>query len=194
MADSVKISKRMSYYLRHGAQENGLKIDNGGFIKITDLLKMNDLNGVTFDMLKYIVDNNDKKRFEISDDNMYVRAVQGHSMNVVKTEELLRELTIDDNIIECYHGTNKNLISLIMKNGLNKMKRNHVHFSIGQKHDDDVISGMRNSSNATIVLDLEGAMNDGIKFYISQNNVILSAGIDGIVPAKYIKNVIYDKN
>ena len=81
-----------------------------------------------------------------------------------------------------------------MKNGLNKMKRNHVHFSIGQKHDDDVISGMRNSSNATIVLDLEGAMNDGIKFYISQNNVILSAGIDGIVPAKYIKNVIYDKN
>jgi 2'-phosphotransferase len=36
-------------------------------------------------------------------------------------------------------------------------------------------------------------MKDGIVFYISSNNVILTEGVDGLLPAKYFKSVISKK-
>ena len=33
-------------------------------------------------------------------------------------------------------------------------------------------------------------MKDGIKFYISSNNVILTEGVDGILYSKYFKKVV----
>ena len=40
---------------------------------------------------------------------------------------------------------------------------------------------MRNSCNVMIEVDIEKSMKDGIKWYISQNNVILSSGINGAI-------------
>ena len=37
---------------------------------------------------------------------------------------------------------------------------------------------------------MEAAMKDGIEFFISGNNVILTEGIDGTLPAKYFKKVM----
>ena len=37
---------------------------------------------------------------------------------------------------------------------------------------------------------MEAAIKDGIEFFISANNVILTEGIDGILPAKYFKKVM----
>ena len=36
---------------------------------------------------------------------------------------------------------------------------------------------------------MELAMKDGIKFFKSTNNVILTEGINGILPTKYFKSV-----
>jgi 2'-phosphotransferase len=69
------------------------------------------------------------------------------------------------------------------------MSRNHIHFAIGMPKDEGVISGMRQSSEVYIEIDLSAAMEDGIDFYISSNNVILSEGINGVLPPKYFKNV-----
>jgi len=70
------------------------------------------------------------------------------------------------------------------------MNRNHIHFSIGYKEDKEVISGMRNNTNLFIEINIEAAMKDDIKFYISKNNVVLTSGIDGILEAKYFKKVV----
>lgn len=76
------------------------------------------------------------------------------------------------------------------------MSRNHIHFSIGYPGDGQVISGMRNTCNVFIELDLAKALQDGIKMYQSSNNVILTSGIDGVIDPKYFKRVIdlNDKN
>lgn len=187
----IKLSKTMSAILRHKAIENGLQIKEDGYIKLSDLLKCEGFKGISVSNIINVVENSDKKRFEISEDGKYIRATQGHSIKTVKTEELLRELTEDDGYTECYHGTNSNTISSIMVNGLNRMKRNNIHFSIGLKEDDKVISGMRNSAKVVVVLDLQAAMEHGIKFYISSNNVILSEGVNGIIPPEFIKDIIY---
>jgi 2'-phosphotransferase len=193
---NTQLSKNMSYLLRHGAVKEGLTIRDDGYILIDDVLKhiqksMKN-NSVTIESIIDIVKNSDKKRFEISEDGDFIRAAQGHSMKNVKTEELLRKLTLNDSFqFLCYHGTTLKAIKSINETGLNKMDRNHIHFSIGLPGDDTVISGMRNSSDIIIELDLKKAMNDGIEFYISSNNVILSEGINGIIPPIYFKNLIY---
>lgn len=46
----------------------------------------------------------------------------------------------------------------------------------------EVISGMRQSCNMIIEIDLPSALKDGISFFESKNKVILSAGINGVLP------------
>lgn len=65
------------------------------------------------------------------------------------------------------------------------MSRNHIHFAPGMPKDKEVISGMRNSCDVIIQIDMFKAIKDGINFYISANNVILTEGIDGTLPPKY---------
>ena len=69
------------------------------------------------------------------------------------------------------------------------MGRNHVHFAVGRPGESEVISGMRNTCDILIELDLEKALKDGMKFYISKNKVILSSGFDDLISINYFKRV-----
>ena len=70
------------------------------------------------------------------------------------------------------------------------MTRNHIHFAPGMPKEEGVISGMRGSCDVYIFIDLEKAIKDGIKFFISSNNVILTEGVEGTLHPKYFKKVI----
>lgn len=75
------------------------------------------------------------------------------------------------------------------------MARNHIHFSIGYLGEKEVISGMRNTCDVFIEIDIVNAIKDGIPFYMSSNNVILTPGIEpnGLLPLKYFK-IVKDKH
>jgi 2'-phosphotransferase len=66
-------------------------------------------------------------------------------MNEVKTEELLTKNDNPFDFKEIVHGTYLEPLPLIMKGGLNRMARNHVHMAIGKPGNNGVISGMRKS-------------------------------------------------
>lgn len=70
------------------------------------------------------------------------------------------------------------------------MSRNHIHFAPGMPKQEGVISGMRGSCDVYIEIDLFKAMKDGINFYISSNNVILTEGVNGALDPKYFKKVV----
>lgn len=191
---NVYMSKRLSFYLRHGAEKAGLKIRKDGYVKVMDILKMNEFKekNANFEMIKRIVDTNDKKRFSMMEENQiwFIRANQGHSMKSVQSQALLQKLTIKDvnkYPIVC-HGTYLKVWDVVKKEGLKTMSRNHIHFvpadSIKGK---GVISGMRYNCQILIYIDILKAIKDGIAFYLSDNNVILSPGIDGRLPTKYFK-------
>lgn len=98
---------------------------SAGYIRMDDLLKY--LSGqVSLDFVHGIVDNNEKKRYEVMVDKdkiEWIRAAQGHTLETVKAEELL---TLIDNPFKyqtVLHGTYKDPLPLIMKGGLNKMAR-----------------------------------------------------------------------
>lgn len=49
---------------------------------------------------------------------------------------------------------------------------------------------MRATCDIYIQIDMEAAIKEGIKFYISSNNVILTEGVDGVLSPKFFKKVI----
>lgn len=68
------------------------------------------------------------------------------------------------------------------------MSRNHIHFSQYYLKDKP-ISGMRGDCDLFIELDAAQAYLNGYKFLISTNEVILSQGINGVIPSRYFKQV-----
>jgi len=84
-ADLNKLSKALTWILRHEAQEMGLATYRYGFCVLNDVLdleKMKELNA-TEKVVKAVC-SNDKKRFELDskDDQLMIRAVYGHSFRI----------------------------------------------------------------------------------------------------------------
>lgn len=170
----------------------GFQIGSDGFIAVDELLHHKDFRGVTIEEIRSIVANCEKKRFEIQfkDGVESIRAAQGHTIKSINDEELLTRITDATTVPVCIHGTYTKFLSAILETGLSKMQRNHIHFAVGMPSDGEVISGMRKSCEVVIVIDVHKAMNDGITFYRSSNNVILSSGVDGVISPIYFKEII----
>lgn len=177
-----KISMQMSYLLRHGAEKEGLPITHDGWVDMSVLCRF---MRTTQDVIEMIVQDNDKKRFEIKGSR--IRALQGHSMSLnVDVGSPLSEGDIPDIVI---HGTYNDCLDSILKEGLKRMSRQHIHMTTGLPGDKGVISGMRRSAQVVIYIDAKQAARDGILFYRSTNGVILTSGINGILPPKYFTSV-----
>ncbi|EGR29175.1 hypothetical protein IMG5_161250 [Ichthyophthirius multifiliis] len=199
MAWAESLSKKLAYILRHGAKSEGINIGLDGFVDIEELLSHNKFKNITFKQIQYVVENNDKKRFELikkqEDNKYYIRASQGHSIKDINDEQLLQILSLEDakKLDVVVHGTYQQHIKPILEQGLSIMGRNHIHFAIGYTSD-KVISGMRKTCDIFIEIDVIKAINDGIQFFVSKNNVILSSGKNGILESKYFKIVKNNKN
>jgi len=183
----IRLSKTMSKVLRHHLHDSGLKIykdesgESDGSVNFTDFAKY---MRASEDSIRKVVDNNEKKRFSIINRNgiNWIRANQGHSEesgSMISDSALLKEITTPYDF--CAHGTYKQYIDLIKKNGLNRMSRKHIHMIKCM----DAISGFRKSSEILIHINMKAAIDDGIVFYESDNNVILTEGVDGVLDPKY---------
>ena len=182
---SVKTNSRLvTKILRH--KLNTINHNEDGYVLVSDLIKR--VPKLTINILKDIVKTDNKNRFDIKEinNNLYVRANQGHSSGNLNDDKIFEK--INEPIIGCYHGTYSDKVDIITKNGLSIMKRKHIHIA----ESDDSISGKRASCNVKIYIDTEKAMNDGIKFYRSSNNVILTRGNSkGILESKYFIKIEY---
>lgn len=182
-----QISRMLTYHLRHRANELG--VDKRGYVPVEDLLGHQDFKqkNVTLEMIQDMVEKCEKQRFSIErvGDVWYVRCNQGHSQNVkVESEALLTELTEAPPV--CVHGTRKSYLQKITEEGLSRMKRKHIHLVPNF----EVKSGWRNGSDAFIYVDTAAAMKDGIRFFKSENGVILTEGdANGFIPPKYFGEV-----
>ena len=167
----TKVSKFLSYVLRHRPDEIGIVLDSAGWVAIDELLAASAAHGtaISRDELAYVVAHNDKKRFAISDDGQRIRASQGHSTEV----ELGYEPSSPPEVL--YHGTATNHLDGIRKHGLVKGKRHHVHLSpdevtaraVGQRHGRVVVLRVRAGEMARA----------GFAFYVSANGVWLTDSV-----------------
>ena len=187
------ISRQLSKLLRWHINESKYKylLDEhfkvGGYVYVDKLRVLREFNDITDNEIYYIVETDNKGRFKLEtfDGKLYIRVNQGHSADVGK---LINVNSLHDEIKTalsyCAHGTTSDKLQSILENGLYPMSRDGIHFasSINAK------SGFRYTSNVIIHIDMEKAMDDGIKFYMSSNGVILSKSK---IDPKYISNIEY---
>lgn len=168
MADFTKLSKFLSLILRHKPETIGILLDKNGWADTQELLqKINSKETVMdFELLKEIVETNDKKRFLFNDDYSKIKANQGHSIEV---ELGLKPLTPPEFL---HHGTASRNLESILATGIDKRQRHHAHLSedvetarkVGQRYGKPVVLKIR-------ALEMH---EKGHLFYKTQNNVWLT--------------------
>lgn len=189
---NVELSKLLSWILRHGANEEKLPIDGNGYVDIDIILKHQRFVSKKFSLMeiKNVVSNDQKQRFTLNslpNGKMLIRANQGHSLtNVQMTMSIVDDAS---KLPVAVHGTYYRFWEKIKSEGLKRMTRNHIHLTESE-HFNVEISGFRSSSEILIYINVRKAMADGIVFYRSANNVILTEGIDGVLSNEYFAKVI----
>lgn len=169
-----KISKFLSLTLRHKPEAIGLVLDKEGWADINlliDLVQKSEYK-LNLNTLKYIVLNNDKKRFSFDETGCKIRASQGHSIDVA-----LGYLTVEPPKI-LYHGTSELNIISILNMGIKKQKRQHVHLS--ETLEGAIQIGKRKGNPYVFCVLSEQMYKMGFKFYLSDNNVWLIEDIPSV--------------
>jgi len=174
--ETKSVSKFLSLVLRHSPEKIGLKLDENGWADVNELIEKCTKKGNRLDaeLLDYVVENNDKKRFAFNEDKTKIRASQGHSISVDLN------LTETEPSEYLYHGTVGKFLENIKKEGLQKMSRQHVHLS--KDRETAVKVGSRRGIPQILSIRSGQMHRDGFKFYLSENNVWLTDE----VPTKYI--------
>jgi 2'-phosphotransferase len=207
-----KLSRALSWALRHQALAIGLTMTPDGYVPVEEILssKHPKLQGISLPEIRRVVETNDKQRYRLAERPrsayysshgrkeeekiLCIRANQGHSIKIIDPNLLLNTLQPDElRSLPCIvHGTYYEPWKLIRSQGLKKMNRTHIHFASGLPEADGVISGMRQSCTIYVFVDAQKCANDRIQFYTSDNGVILTAGIDnkGTLPLRYFSHVM----
>ena len=181
--DYTKLSREVSYILRHNPDKYGIKLDSEGWCSVDDLIhKLSETplwKGLTRDDLETMIELSDKKRHEIKGEK--IRAFYGHSIK----DKLSKTANKPPKVL--YHGTVQRFLNQILQTGLIPKERQYVHLSsdvstakqVALRRDDRAIS---------LEVAAQSAWENGVKFYIGNEDIWLSEPI----PSEYI-SIIEDK-
>jgi putative RNA 2'-phosphotransferase len=169
----IKTSKFLSLVLRHNPEKIGITLDENGWTNVNELMIKLSVKGhkINIDSLKWVVENNNKKRFAVNEDFSKIRANQGHSVEI----DLNYESKMPPEHL--YHGTATKNLSSILAIGLKKQNRHHVHLSIDKETVINV--GSRHGKPVVLIIKSKEMHEKGINFFLSANGVWL---VDEILP------------
>lgn len=160
--DLVRKSKKLSWLLRHGANEAGVEIDASGWVKVSDALRV---TSISRDDLDTVIEENNKKRFELDEHGTRIRARQGHSLDI----DLEKDWTVFEGTESIWHGTHLGALQTIAREGLKPMTRTHVHLA----EKTDSVVGKRANVDVLLEVDPEVVRKTN-PIYQSANGVLLA--------------------
>jgi putative RNA 2'-phosphotransferase len=175
--DVVRVSKRLTFVLRHRPDSVGLTLDDAGWVSVDELLAALARSGLrlTRTELDAVVAANDKQRFAFDDAGTRIRASQGHSVPVALGYRT--EIPPD----ALFHGTVQRFVPAILAEGLRPGKRHAVHLSA------DVatasVVGGRRGRPVVLRVDAAAMVTDAFLFTRSANGVWLTEA----VPPRYLQ-------
>lgn len=176
----TEISKFLSYVLRHKPESIGITLNQNGWVDIDVLLVQAQQHGrnISHSLLMEVVENNNKKRFTISEDGKQIRAAQGHSTKQVNIQH---EAVLPPDVL--YHGTATRFLKSILAQGLISGSRHHVHLSADVETAKTV--GMRHGMPVILRVDAAAMCEAGHEFYLSDNGVWLTEK----VPSQFLQRM-----
>ena len=160
MLPAERISRFLSFLLRHRPRDYPLNFDDGGFVPLEELLetvRSRFPNAAETEVLS-ILEESEKMRFEFTEGR--VRATYGHSFPVNFDQKRLSPPR------SLYYGTARDLAENLLEHGLHPRGRQYVHLS--STLDDALNVGKRSDPRpAVITIRARDAEAEGIVFYQS---------------------------
>ncbi|CAE1294726.1 TRPT1 [Acanthosepion pharaonis] len=150
-----------------------------GFVNVSDLLQHIPSGYKEEDIIK-MVRNDPKKRYAIQriGGTLQIKATNGHTLPVnISMKTTTKKIGL--------HGTFMHNWEQIKSQGISRKQRNNIHMA---SHDPSCKSGIPPNRDIIIEIDIDKAKKDGIKFFESDNGIILSPGnLNGVIEKKYFK-------
>jgi putative RNA 2'-phosphotransferase len=174
---AVRVSKLLSFGLRHRPDQLGLRLDAEGWADVSRVLEAIAARGeaLSVEELNHLVATSDRRRFALSEDGRRIRANQGHSVAVDLG------LAPREPPPTLYHGTVDRFLERIRVEGLLRRSRTHVHLSADEPTARLVAA--RRSGRAVVLTVRADAMHaDGFPLFLSDNGVWLVER----VPPRYL--------
>lgn len=175
MKEKIRVSKFLSYILRHNPYNFGLQPDEYGFVDLEKVIEILQTKFPKFDACRFrkLILNEFQERFEVRENK--IRARYGHTIEV-------KPLGMEENIPNVlYHGTARRNLKSILTEGLKSQRRKFVHLSTDKQSALRV--GKRYDSQPVILkIDVRKAKSKGVKFW-KEGNVVVATD----VPAECIQ-------
>jgi putative RNA 2'-phosphotransferase len=169
-----RISRFLTYLLRHRPREYPLVFDPRGFVEWRDVVAIvqERYDEVTEEDIRAVVTDSRKKRFEIEGER--VRATYGHSFAV----DLGREAA--EPPAKLYYGAARDIAQSMLRHGIKPRDRQYVHLSVTAEEAESV-ARRHDPTPAIIVVDAQAAGAGGVQFYRSGPLFLAQS-----VPAKFL--------
>jgi len=165
----------VSYVLRHRPWEFELELDQEGWVPVEQLLdalrRDPAWSGLTRIDLEVMIATATKQRYELTDGR--IRALYGHSAPV----KIAREPVSPPDVL--YHGTARNTLPSIQKDGLLPKGRQFVHLSTMKEIAYEV--GRRKDSKPVILeVDAASGFVTGILFYRASEQTFITDHVPAV--------------
>ena len=175
----VRLSKLLSYILRHDPESVGLELDNEGWVRIETLVEAIKTKWRYKELYSWlqplhvvaVAVTDPKGRFELR--NGMIRACYGHNkrlrISITYPEE--RSLKI------LYHGTSMDRIERILREGIKPMNRHYVHLT--SSVNEACIVGSRHSKHRPVALVIDAdCVRRYRKIYRASHKVFLTKFVE----------------
>ena len=174
----IRTSKKLSWLLRHGANECNLQMDVAGWVEREAVLGA---LRITDNALDWVIRENNKSRLQV--DGTRIRACQGHSLDgtPVTADALEASWQQWKGVTSLWHGTSVDAVEGIAKHGILPQARTHVH--LAEATDSRV--GKRAGVSLLLEVSPQLLEDQGLGVYRSPNGVLLVR----TVPARCIVDV-----
>lgn len=160
---------------------------NDGFIKMNDLFEKKIIENINIEEFKFLVLNDEKKRFvlTIKNNSYYIKTINSYFLNVDDFDYTVLLKVIIEPCTYCAYLVKKEYIESICTNGISKVLQKYIVLINEEKQ---LVEHM-NIYNKLIIIDMERCMIDGIKFFKYFNGEILTNGNNGVISTKYFLDI-----
>lgn len=176
-------------FLVKSAAKSGIMVDSSGFIRVDDLLNLDEfnhlntskilalgiLNWINFDIL-----------FKLKNDNLMIGISNGHQFPILK-KNIMTEITpkLSINLHSAVFGCTISELEYYLKEGIFK-RNNEQHILL-----DTQLSKHINNYEIFIIIDINRILAHNIVLYLSQNQRIVTDGnYNGVIPPSCFKTII----
>ena len=183
----TKLSKKLSWLLRHGATKLNLPMNKNGAVYVKDLLCLRQFRCFTEDDFEIVMLTSSKDRFGFTRNEqtdklmMYCRSGHSDSLHGINPFSVhgMVPLAAGDVPTVAVHGTIEKHVPSIREEGL-KVQDRPIHLATTS-----AMSRVKGDVHLYVAA-RQAAEFDNIIFYMAENGVLLTDGLNGILPSKYI--------